>query len=137
VGLCLKTEELVKAFKRVHFNAFVQLFNFGAVSLIVFGFSRLMMRIGILSTVLADGMVICSCLPIIVNLFEVLTKLEGGGKLQESVNHIELFYITPPPQASRGHANKASYCTDSHACFVVLAQLQMKPLLSSTLPFPT
>ena len=79
-GLGLKTEEFVKAFRRVYFNAFIQVFNFGVISSVVFGFSRLMIEIGAINKDLADGMVICGCLPLTVNMCVVLTKSAGGGK---------------------------------------------------------
>lgn len=63
-GLCLRWEELAKAFQRLKFNIFVQVFNFGFVSISVFGFSQLMEAIGAINSALADGMVICSCLPV-------------------------------------------------------------------------
>lgn len=79
-GLGLKTEELSKAFTRVYFNGFVQIYNFGVVSAIVFGFSRLMESINAIDISLADGMVICSCLPLTVNMVLVLTKSGGGDE---------------------------------------------------------
>ena len=79
-GMGIKTEEFAKAFQRLRFNAFVQLFNFGACSGIVFGFSRLMVLAGALPQSLADGMTICACLPITVNMVLVLTKSAGGDE---------------------------------------------------------
>ena len=79
-GMGIKTEEFAKAFQRLRFNAFVQLFNFGACSGIVFGFSRLMLLAGALPQSLADGMIICACLPITVNMVLVLTKSAGGDE---------------------------------------------------------
>jgi len=77
-GMGIKTEEFAKAFQRLRFNAFLQLFNFGAVSGIVFGFSRLMVLAGALPQSLADGMTICASLPITVNMVLVLTASAGG-----------------------------------------------------------
>lgn len=79
-GLGLKTEEFAKAFQRLKFNLFVQLFNFGVVSSIVFGFSRAMESAGALSESLADGMVICACMPITINMVLVLTKSSNGDE---------------------------------------------------------
>lgn len=76
----IKTEEFAKAFQRVYFNAFLQLFNFGAVSGIVYGFSRFMNGVGALPLSLADGMTICASLPITVNMVLVLTKSAGGDE---------------------------------------------------------
>ena len=53
-GLALRTEEFAHAFTQVYFNAFVQIFSFGVVSSIVFGFSRLMIEIGAISKILGD-----------------------------------------------------------------------------------
>ena len=79
-GMGLKTEQFAKAFRQLRFNLFVQTFNFFAVSVIVFGFSRFMKFTGLLSRSLADGMVICSCLPLTVNMVMVLTKSSGGDE---------------------------------------------------------
>jgi len=79
-GLALRTEEFVKAFQQIYFNAFVQLFNFGFISVCVFGFSRLMVTLGAISQELGNGMAICGCLPITVNMCVVLTKASGGDE---------------------------------------------------------
>ena len=79
-GMGIKTEEFAKAFQRFKFNAFLQLFNFGAVSGIVFGFSRFMVAVNALPRSLADGMTICASLPITVNMVLVLTKSAGGDE---------------------------------------------------------
>jgi len=79
-GLALRTEEFVKAFQQIYFNAFVQLFNFGFISVCVFGFSRLMVTLGAISQELGNGMAICGCLPITVNMCVVLTKAAGGDE---------------------------------------------------------
>jgi len=79
-GLGLRTDEFVKAFQRLKFNIFVQVFNFGFVSAVVFGFSRLMTSIGVLSQTSANGMVICSCMPITINMVLVLTKSSSGDE---------------------------------------------------------
>lgn len=79
-GLGLKTSEFTNAFKQFYFNAIVQLYNFGAVSAVVFGFARLLETIGALDKNLADGMIICSCLPMTINMVMVLTKAAGGDE---------------------------------------------------------
>jgi solute carrier family 10 (sodium/bile acid cotransporter), member 7 len=84
-GLALRTDEFVSAFQKLYFNAFVQIFNFGFVSCVVFGFSRLMIEAGAISQVLGDGMAICGSLPITVNMCVVLTKAAGGGKFQRPI----------------------------------------------------
>jgi sodium/bile acid cotransporter 7 len=78
VGLGVKTKELSQAFKRLGFNAFVQVFNFGFVSAVVFGFTRLLLSVNWVNKDLAAGMVICSCLPTANNAVHVLTTAAGG-----------------------------------------------------------
>ena len=85
-GLGLKTSEFANAFKQVYFNVFVQCYNFGVVSAIVFGFARLLETTGVLSKNLADGMVICSCLPMTINMVMVLTKAAGGDEAASIFN---------------------------------------------------
>ena len=63
-GLGLKVEEFTKALQRLYFNAFVQIFNFGFVSLSVFGVTRILREAGAIHSSLIDGMIICSCLPV-------------------------------------------------------------------------
>ena len=79
-GMGIQTEEFAKAFQRLSFNLFVQLFNFGITSSIVFGFSRFMVSVNALSQSLADGMTICASLPITINMVLVLTKSAGGDE---------------------------------------------------------
>ena len=79
-GMGIKTEEFAKAFQRLRFNLFLQLYNFGAVSGIVYGFSRFMVAVNALPQSLADGMTICASLPITVNMVLVLTKSAGGDE---------------------------------------------------------
>eukprot|EP00985_Skeletonema_marinoi_P002857 scaffold1172_cov143-Skeletonema_marinoi.AAC.2 len=85
-GMGIKTEEFAKAFQRLPFNLFVQLFNFGVVSSIVFGFSRLMVSVNALTQSLADGMTICASLPITINMVLVLTKSAGGDEASAIFN---------------------------------------------------
>lgn len=79
-GLSLRTEEFKKAFLNAHFNIFVNVFNFGFVSMLVFGVSRALVNLNFLHKELADGMVVCSCLPMAVNMVIVLTKSAGGDE---------------------------------------------------------
>jgi sodium/bile acid cotransporter 7 len=79
-GIKLKSEELSKAFQRLRFNLFVQCYNFFVVSSVVFGFSRLMLHLGVLSKSLADGMCISTCVPITVNMVLVLTQSSNGDE---------------------------------------------------------
>ena len=79
-GISLKSEEFSKAFQRFKFNVFVQVFNFGVVSSVTYGFSRAVISVGALSQSLADGMVIGTCVPITVNMVLVLTKSASGDE---------------------------------------------------------
>lgn len=80
VGLGLKTEEFSQAFRRLGFNAFVQVFNFGFVSAVVFGFTRFLISVDWINEDLAAGMVVCSCLPMAINVVIVLTASAGGDE---------------------------------------------------------
>ena len=85
-GMGIKTEEFAKAFQRLYFNIFLQCFNFGVVSGIVYGFSRFMVVVNALPQSLADGMTICASLPITVNMVLVLTKSAGGDEASAIFN---------------------------------------------------
>jgi sodium/bile acid cotransporter 7 len=85
-GLGLKTEEFAKAFQRIWFNLFVQCFNFFVVSSTIFGASRLLEHLDILSQDLADGMVIGSSVPMTINMVLVLTKSAGGEEAAAILN---------------------------------------------------
>mmetsp|Transcript_9165 Transcript_9165/g.18926 ORF Transcript_9165/g.18926 Transcript_9165/m.18926 type:complete len:422 (-) Transcript_9165:8-1273(-) len=85
-GMGIKTEEFAKAFQRLYFNVFLQVFNFGVVSGIVYGFSRFMVYVNALAQSLADGMTICASLPITVNMVLVLTKSAGGDEASAIFN---------------------------------------------------
>lgn len=76
----MKTEEFSKALQQLKFNVFVQVFNLGVVSSIVFGVSRGLSSVGAISQGLADGMVICAALPLTINMVLVLTKSSGGDE---------------------------------------------------------
>jgi sodium/bile acid cotransporter 7 len=85
-GLGLKTEEFSKAFQRFRFNLFVQVFNFGVVSSIVYGVSRGLAGVNAISQGLADGMVVCASLPLTINMVLVLTKSAGGDEASAIFN---------------------------------------------------
>lgn len=85
-GMGIKTEEFKKSFQRLPFHIFVQVYNFGVVSSIVYGFSRFMVRVNVLSPSLADGMTICASLPITINMVLVLTKSAGGDEASAIFN---------------------------------------------------
>jgi sodium/bile acid cotransporter 7 len=79
-GFGIKTKDFSTALQRYYFNGFVQFFNFGIVSIVVFGVSRLLTAAHMLNTKLADGMVICACLPMAINIVIVLSALTGADE---------------------------------------------------------
>jgi solute carrier family 10 (sodium/bile acid cotransporter), member 7 len=80
-GLSLKTEDFAKVSKRVSFNVFVPFFNFGVVSGLAYGLSRFLLHVAnIIPVALADGMLICSALPLTISMVQVLTKAAGGDE---------------------------------------------------------
>jgi len=85
-GLTLKTEELTKAFQQLRFNLFVQTYNFGFISGVVYLVSRLLIRVDVLGPSLADGMVICACLPVTINMVCVFTLAAGGDEAASIFN---------------------------------------------------
>ncbi|KAL7574497.1 hypothetical protein ACA910_015858 [Epithemia clementina (nom. ined.)] len=85
-GVGLKTEEFAKAFQQIWFNLFVQIFNFGFVSAGVYGGCWGLENAGVLSQDLADGMVVCACLPTTINMILVLSKAAGGDESLAIVN---------------------------------------------------
>mmetsp|Transcript_13929 Transcript_13929/g.38517 ORF Transcript_13929/g.38517 Transcript_13929/m.38517 type:complete len:418 (+) Transcript_13929:192-1445(+) len=85
-GLGLKTEEFSKAFQQIWFNLFVQGFNFGVVSVLVYSISLGLKSASILSEDLADGLVVAASLPMTINMVMVLTKSAGGDESLAIVN---------------------------------------------------
>lgn len=80
-GLGLKTSDLLKvALRRLYFNIFVEVFNFGVVSLLVFGVSRALASSGILPQPLADGLAMTACLPMSINAVIILTSAAHGDE---------------------------------------------------------
>lgn len=82
-GLSLKTDDFKRIFKRLHFILFVQSFNFFIVSVIMYGVSRFMIKVIGLQEELGDGLVICSCLPMVRKRYLL-------------VKHVSLFYGIKP-----------------------------------------
>mmetsp|Transcript_8098 Transcript_8098/g.16968 ORF Transcript_8098/g.16968 Transcript_8098/m.16968 type:complete len:407 (+) Transcript_8098:34-1254(+) len=85
-GLGMRTEEFSKSIKRIRFNLFVQTYNFFVVSIFVYMASRLMVTAELIPQSLADGLVICSCLPQAINTVIVLTKSAGGDEAASIFN---------------------------------------------------
>jgi solute carrier family 10 (sodium/bile acid cotransporter), member 7 len=79
-GIVLKTEEFRRAFQQVHIHLFVQIFNFGVDSVIVFGVSKALLAAGALSEPLANGLVVCASLSMSINMVQILTKHAKGDE---------------------------------------------------------
>ena len=78
-GLGLKTGDLLTVVvKRPFFNAFVEVFNFGFMSLLVFGVSRALASSGVLPEPLADGLAMAACLPMSINAVIIMTTAAHG-----------------------------------------------------------
>lgn len=82
-GLGLKTSDFIKVILRLRllpFNAFVQIFNFLVVSAAVFGGAQVLKKTGLLHPAMISGLIICSCLPMSINVGIVLTAKAGGDE---------------------------------------------------------
>ena len=78
-GLSVRSSDFVKVIvEHLPFNVFLQVFNFLAVSAVVFGVTHLHAMTGLLNEALVTGLVICSCLPMSINVGIVLTTAAGG-----------------------------------------------------------
>lgn len=78
-GLTLKTKELRKAARQFKFNAAVQGFNLGLLTISIWLISKLAVHLG-LHQELGDGMTICAALPMTVNMVIVLTVSARGDQ---------------------------------------------------------
>ena len=74
----MRTDEFHDAVKQIRFHAFIQTYNFVFISAVVFGVTRLLITSGILVQSLGDGMVICACLPMAINMVIVLSLTADG-----------------------------------------------------------
>ena len=79
-GLSLKTSEFTKALLNWPYNLLVQVYNFAVVSALVFGVSRGLYESNVIGQDLADGMVVCACMPMTISTVVVLTKAAGGDE---------------------------------------------------------
>jgi solute carrier family 10 (sodium/bile acid cotransporter), member 7 len=79
-GLSLKTSEFTNAMLNWRYNLFVQVYNFGLVSAVAYGVSRGLQYSHIIGMDLADGMVVCGCMPMPVSMVVVLTKAANGNE---------------------------------------------------------
>jgi solute carrier family 10 (sodium/bile acid cotransporter), member 7 len=98
-GLGLDTHEFASAVKEIRFTLFLQGFNFGFVSLVVWASTRVLVNEMWLDRHFADGMVICSCLPMAINMVFILTKTAGGDEaaaiLNSSLANLIGIFISP------------------------------------------
>ena len=85
-GLSLKTSEFTNAMLNWQYNVLVQIYNFGIVSAIAYGVSRALQSSNIIGTDLADGMVVCSCMPMTISMVAVLTKAANGDEASSIFN---------------------------------------------------
>jgi solute carrier family 10 (sodium/bile acid cotransporter), member 7 len=93
-GLGLDTGDFLKVvFRHVGFNVFVEVFNFGVVSSIVFGVSRALAATGALPQALADGLLMASCLPMSINAVIILTTA-AHGDIAAAIFHTTVGNIT-------------------------------------------
>jgi solute carrier family 10 (sodium/bile acid cotransporter), member 7 len=80
-GLNLQTKALQKALYNVQFNAFVQAYNFIVVSVFVYVTTKVLVRLNIVQNkALADGLVVCACLPMAINMVVVLCHASNGDE---------------------------------------------------------
>ena len=99
-GLGLRTSEFCTVILRhLPFNIFVQIYNFGVVSAVVFGVAQLLAATGLLNQALIDGLVICSCLPMSINVGIVLTAAAGGDEaaavLHSAIGNTVGIFLSP------------------------------------------
>ena len=98
-GIGLRTNEFSHAFKRLRYNIFLQVFNFGVTSGIVYSFSRFLKASNILNDALADGMVICASLPMAINIVIVLSAStqadEASAVFNSTFGNILGIFLSP------------------------------------------
>jgi solute carrier family 10 (sodium/bile acid cotransporter), member 7 len=117
-GLGLQTKDFSQACAQWKVNLFVQTFSFCACSSIIFGVTRILLSLNILEKGLADGMVVCSCLPMTISSNTVFTKMCGGDEAAAIFNAalgnalavilsplLIVAYIGPPKNGSEVSTN--------------------------------
>jgi solute carrier family 10 (sodium/bile acid cotransporter), member 7 len=85
-GLSLKTSEFTNAMLNWKYNVLVQVYNFAVVSAIAYGVSRALNSSNIIGKDLADGMVVCSCMPMTISMVVVLTQAANGNEASAIFN---------------------------------------------------
>lgn len=79
-GMGLRTRELSKALAGIDFNCFVQCFNLLLIPGSVYLIANALFGVGVLTRTLANGVIICSTLPMTINMVIVLTKSANGDE---------------------------------------------------------
>mmetsp|Transcript_10577 Transcript_10577/g.13139 ORF Transcript_10577/g.13139 Transcript_10577/m.13139 type:complete len:335 (+) Transcript_10577:54-1058(+) len=79
-GLNLKTNELVSALVNMKFNATIQLYNLGIIPIFAWLIANALRGINALDKDLANGIIVCACLPMTINMVIVLTKSANGDE---------------------------------------------------------
>ncbi len=79
-GIKINSEELKRALSSIGFNAFVPFYNFLVVSSIAFGISRFFVYTDVISSTVANGVVISSCMPLTLNSCTMFTIRAGGDE---------------------------------------------------------
>ena len=88
-GLSMKTEELQRAFVSFPFNAFVQTYNFLAVSGLAYGYINIVNTLGnepLIQPDMANAMMICASMPITVTMVIVMVKSADGDSASAVFN---------------------------------------------------
>jgi solute carrier family 10 (sodium/bile acid cotransporter), member 7 len=89
-GISLRTSEIMGAVS-AHwlFHLVVQIFSLGVVPAVVFGVSRALIAGNVMTEpALADGMVVCACLPMTINMVMVLTVAANGDEASALVGAV-------------------------------------------------
>jgi sodium/bile acid cotransporter 7 len=98
-GLSLRTDEFKSAFKQIRFNVLVQIFNFFVQSSVVFGFTRVLITTGVMIPALADGILICACLPMAINMVIILASTshgdDGTAVLNSALGNLLGVFLSP------------------------------------------
>jgi len=97
-GLSLKTSELVKAFKNIKLNCYIQFFSFFIIPAMTYPIVTLLNG-SFISSALLDGLLITACLPCTVNMCTTLTTAAHGdisaAVFNASVGNFLGIFITP------------------------------------------
>lgn len=79
-GLSIKSKSLLKSFGLVRFHGFLQIYNFFFISAVILGVAKFLAAVNVFEQPLADGLVICGCLPMAVNAIIVFSVATGANE---------------------------------------------------------